>query len=141
MDDKVIGMITTTMASLKESTSFAMLTLIAITVSKAQKEDKVKVSSIELAKEYAGLALFTTLCILIFQTLRLFNNLFFLRNQLTKDGLEIANFLIRSNPWIFNPFAETKTSLSFLSDNLGFGILLIIWWLGFHTGFSLLGFE
>ena len=138
MDDKVLGMLTVTIASLKETTSFVILTLITIFASKLQKDEKIKIGGLEVNREYAGSALFMVLCILMFQTLRLFNNLFSLRNQLTESSVKIANFLIMSDPWIFNPFAETKTAISMLSDNLGFGTLVIIWWLGFHTGFSLL---
>jgi len=138
MEDKVLEMISATMTSLKETTSFAILTVVAIAISKTQKEEKVKIGSLEIIKEYAGIMLFATLCSLIFQTLRLFNNLIALRSQLSPSTLDKADFIIRANPWMFNPFSETNTSLSFLSDNLGFGFLLIIWWLGFHTGFSLL---
>lgn len=138
MDDKILRMISANMTSLKEVTSFAIVTMVAIAISKAQKEDKVKIGSLEIVKDYAGVILFATLCSLIFQTLRLFNNLIFLRTQVSSANLDKADFIIRANTWIFNPFAQTDTPLSFLTDNLGFSLLLIIWWLGFHTGFSLL---
>lgn len=138
MDEKIIELITTNLDSIKEITSFAILTTIAIAISKLEKDEKIEIGDIEIPKNYAGAILFATLCCLIFQLFRLFNSLIYLRTKISGASLNTADFVIRSNPWIFNPFAETDTSLSLLSDNLGFGLLLIIWWLGFHTSSSLL---
>ena len=122
------------MTALKEASSFVFVTLLVTALSGIQKETKIKIGSFEITKEYAGVVLFATLCALVFHFFKLFNNLASLRSQLPVSRIEEADFIIRANPWIFNPFSETDTPLNFLSDNLGFGLLLTIWWLGFHTG-------
>nr|WP_281721321.1 hypothetical protein [Nitrosomonas nitrosa] len=140
MDDTVLSSISSILDKLDGVTSLALVVLVAVMLATVQKDEKIKIASVEVAKEYAGVSLFALLCGLIFHGLRLLQNLNALFAQISSStsAFDQAIISIRYHSWFFNPFAETSGNISFLTDNIGYSLLLLLWWLGFHTGFFLL---
>jgi hypothetical protein len=136
MDDQILPAISATLAALDKATSWAFVALLATAISGLQQDKKIKIGGFEIDGKYASNVTFAILCGINFITLRLLQNLVFFFD-VAGSKTEQAKFLINSNPWVFNPFAETSGFLSYVTDNLGLALLLLLWWLGFHTGFFL----
>lgn len=136
MDELFLAAISATLDSLDKATSWAFVALVATAISGSQGDKKIKIGEIEISSQYAGTVTFAILCGLNFQVLRLLQNLSFLFSNV---GLktENARVIITTHSWILNPFAQTSGVLSPFTDNLGLALLLLLWWLGFHTGFFL----
>lgn len=137
IEKQLMSNLSSTLDALEKTISWAFLALVATILSAMQTKDKIiKLGTFDISREYAGGAMFATLCILCFQAIRLFQNLAY---SLDLTGnMEQATFVLRTHTWIFNPFSETSGYFSFLTNNLGLALLLLLWWLGFHTGFYLL---
>lgn len=136
MDEQILPAVSATLDALDKATSWAFVALLATAISGFQRDKKIKIGGFEIEGKYASNVTFAILCSINFVTLRLLQNLFFLFD-VAGTKAEQAKFLINIHPWIFNPFAETSSFLSYVTDNLGLALLLLLWWLGFHTGFFL----
>lgn len=136
MDEQILPAISATLDALDKATSWAFVALLATAVSGFQRDKKIKIGGLEIDGKYASNVTFAILCSINFITLRLLQNLVFLFD-VAGMKMEQAKFLINTHPWFFNPFAETSGFLSYVTDNLGLALLLLLWWLGFHTGFFL----
>lgn len=136
MDEQILPAIEATLDALDKATSWAFVALLATAISGFQRDKKIKIGGFEIEGKYAGNVTFAILCSINFITLRLLQNLIFLFD-VAGTKAEQAKFLINIHPWVFNPFAETSGFLSYITDNLGIALLLLLWWLGFHTGFYL----
>jgi hypothetical protein len=136
MDDQILSAISATLDALDKATSWAFIALLATAISGFQRDKKIKIGGLEIDSKYASNVTFAILCGINFITIRLLQNLIFLFD-VAGSKTEQAKFLINIHPWVFNPFAETSGFLSYITDNLGLALLLLLWWLGFHTGFFL----
>ncbi|MCC7190418.1 MAG: hypothetical protein IT312_16900 [Anaerolineales bacterium] len=136
MDELFLAAISSTLDALDKTTSWAVVALLATAISGIQRDKKIKVGDFEISSKYAGVVTFAILCGLNFEILRLLQNLSFLLSNVGSK-LENAKIIITTHSWIFNPFAQTSGILSPFTDNLGLALLLLIWWLGYHTGFFL----
>ncbi len=136
MEDQILPAISATLDALDKATLWAFVALLATAVSGFQQDKKIKIGGFEIDSKYASNVTFAILCGISFVTLRLLQNLVFFFNM-ADSKTEQAKFLVNAHPWVFNPFAETSGVLSYVTDNLGLALLLLLWWLGFHTGFYL----
>lgn len=136
MDELFLAAISSTLDALDKTTSWAVVALVATAFSGIQRDKKIKVGDFEISSKYAGVVTFAILCGLNFEILRLLQNLSFLLDNVGSK-LENAKIIITTHSWILNPFAQTSGILGLFTDNLGLALLLLIWWLGFHTGFFL----
>lgn len=127
------------MDALSEITGFSLVFLVATVFSGFQSSEKIEILGFEVRTRVATIVLFGILCGLIFNLTRLLLIISHLLSQL--DGSQNrgqAIIILQTHSWVFNPFAQTSGTWSFLLDNLGLALLLLIWWLGFHTGYFLL---
>lgn len=136
MDEQILPAISATLDALDKATSWAFVALLATAISGFQRDKQTKIGGIEIDGKYASIVTFAILCSINFVTLRLLQNLVFLIG-VAGSTTEQAKFLINTHPWVLNPFAETSGFFSYVTDNLGLAWLLLLWWLGFHTGFFL----
>ena len=136
MEDQYLSIISSTLDKLDKATSWALVALVAAALSSLQRQKRINIAGFEIDKEYAGGVMFVILCGLNFQSMRLLQNLRYLYDQTSLQAE--ATLLVRTHPWFFNPFSETTGLFSQIADNIGFALLLLLWWLGFHTGFFLL---
>ncbi|MEM6716893.1 MAG: hypothetical protein AAF622_17650, partial [Cyanobacteria bacterium P01_C01_bin.147] len=96
----------------------------------------IEILGFEIRTQIATVVLFGILCGLTFNLTRLLSIVSYLLSQLdASPRIEEAIIILQTHPWVFNPFSQTSGSLSFLLDNLGLSLLIVAWWLGFHTGF------
>ncbi|MEM9120353.1 MAG: hypothetical protein AAGD09_21080 [Cyanobacteria bacterium P01_F01_bin.56] len=136
MEEQIISNISSTMDALSEITGFSLVFLIATVFSGFQKSDKIEILGFEIRTQIATVVLFGILCGLTFNLTRLLSIVSYLLSQLdASPRIEEAIIILQTHPWVFNPFSQTSGSLSFLLDNLGLSLLIVAWWLGFHTGF------
>jgi hypothetical protein len=136
MDEQILPAISATLDALDKATLWAFVALLATAISGFQRDKKIKIGGFEIDSKYASNVTFAILCSINFVTLRLLQNLVFLFD-VAGTKAEQAKFLTNIHPWVFNPFAETSGFLSYVTDNLGLALLLLLWWFGFHTGFFL----
>ena len=136
MEDQILPAISATLDSLDKTTSWAFVALLATAISGFQRDKKINIGGLEIDSKHASNVTFAILCGINFITLRLLQNLVFLFD-VVGSKMEQARFLVNAHPWAFNPFSETSGFLSYITDNLGLALLLLLWWLGFHTGFFL----
>ena len=137
IENQLVSSVSPTLNSLESVVTWGFIALLAAAISGIQNEQKIKLGSFELEKQYAGVAILVALCGLEFQAMRLFQNLAYVLSQVVANS-EQAKLALRTHPWFFNPFSENSGFISAFTDNLGFALLLILWWFGFHTSFFML---
>jgi hypothetical protein len=126
-----------TLDALENTTSWGILTLFATLTSTLFTTADISLSGITIPRNMAGIALFGILCGLNFKMLRLLQNVKTLL-RLMEPNLDLAHMAIRLHAWVLNPFSETQGPFKWLSDNLGYALLLLAWWAGAQIGFILL---
>lgn len=137
LENQLVSGLASDLKSLESIATWSFVALGAAVISAVQGETKVKVGSFEIGRQHAGVVVFAVLCGLTFQAMRLLQNLAYALSQITINA-EQAKLIIRTNPWLLNPFSETSGIISPFTDNWGYALLLILWWFGFHTGIFLL---
>ena len=137
MEEQLLGIISTSLKELQSTSYLLFATLLATLVSAYQEEEKIKLAGLEIEKRLSGIFLLGMLCVESFQILRSLN---LLNDSIQQIGQQnaAAFLIIRKHIWLFNPFAETDTSISLLTDNIGLALLIIGWWMGFHTSLFLI---
>ena len=134
---EVLSTVETTLDALAKTTSWAFAALLAAAVTTLYNKDNViEIGTVKLPREIAGVTVFGLLCALNFRALCLFQRLS-VALELLHPNLEIASLRVRLHTWASNPFAETANRLGFITDNAGYAVLLLQWWLGAHLGFYL----
>lgn len=127
------------MDALSGITGFCLTFLAATAFSELQGTEKIQVLGLEIRTRVATIVLFGILCGLIFNLVRLLSILSYLISQLdASQNMEKAILILHTHRWVFNPFAQTSGSFTFLIDNFGFALLLVVWWLGFHIAYLVL---
>jgi hypothetical protein len=99
-------------------------------------KEEISFGPFSIQKKYAGIIIYIMLFSLAFTMFKLLNTfadayrgLIWL--NLSKDEfMRDVNLKIQNHTWVFNPFSKTNNQFSFIIDNIGFPMLIIIWWIG-----------
>lgn len=97
----------------------------------------ITILGVDIPKNISGITTFSILCAINFKFFHLLQNIKMSINILEPDT-DIVLMRIRLHQWTLNPFYETEGKFSLFSDNFGYALLLLLWWLGAQTGFYLI---
>ena len=128
-DKILLDLLKKNLDSLERATLWVFLTLLIIFFSNIRKESEFEIANIKIDKKHSGIVLYGLLCCLNFQVLHLVQNVSYILGCVSNKSL--ACLVLKLHPWIFNPFSETENITGHISNNLGFLLLLILWWFGF----------
>lgn len=130
------------MDSLESATIWIFVTLLIVVLASFRKNDDLEFVSFKIPRKYAGPILYSMMIGLNFQVLKLFHNVNSIVQELklnySKETFIAGKTLINSHPWVFNPFSEFSTETSILFDNLGYALLIVLWWLGNAAAYKLM---
>lgn len=135
LDKILLDQLKKNLDSLEKVTVWIFITLIVLFFANLKDEDELEIAGIKIDRKYSGVLLYAVLCCLNFQVLHLLQNVSYILD--TIKSKEIAMIALKLHPWIFNPFSETENIVGYFTDNLGFPILLFLWWFGFSIAQNL----
>lgn len=142
MEEQLLGIIKDSLDSLDKLTIWLFTSFIVILISLFSSKDELSFGAFEINKKYAGAILYLMLCGLTFNVFKLLNNLSDAYDRLlwqslnsetpqkALESIEKAKLIFHTHTWIFNPFAQTGSFFSGLVDNIGYPMLITIWWFG-----------
>ena len=136
---ELIDSLKSTLDALQKTVNWALLAILATAAAAMYtSSNTVKLVNIEIPREITGVITFGLLCCVNFGALRHFQRLSFIL-RILHPNVEQAHLRIRLHPWAINPFSESDSEgyMGYVTDNLGYGLLLLQWWAGLHTGFYL----
>ena len=126
--------------SLDKTTSWGLVMLFATLTTALYTKKTITILGATVPKNISGIATFGILCCINFKIFHLLQNLKSSLMLLESDR-EVAYMRIRLHTWTMNPFSETEGKFSLISDNFGYTLLILLWWLGAQTGFYLIQYE
>lgn len=129
MEQEIIKGIENTLTELEKSTTWIFITLMVVLFSSFQETDEFEIGKFKIKKANSSLIFYIILCALNFQVLKYLQNLTSLIES-TKIS-EVLKLKIQTHTWIFNPYANSNGTLSYLLDYTGLPMLIIMWWIGF----------
>lgn len=139
MENILIDILKKSLDSLDKYTIWIFATLIAISLSLLQREDKFKVGTLEIEKRSGGILLYLLLCSLNYLVLKQLQNIEHIYNQLKTSKKLLLT--LQLHPWIFNPFSKTSGVIGNITDHIGYPFLIIIWWIGFALAQRLIQYS
>lgn len=129
MEQEIIKGIENTLTQLDKSTTWIFITLMVVLFSSFQETDEFEIGKFKIKKANSSLIFYIILCALNFQILKYLQNLSSLIESI--EITEVLKLKIQTHTWIFNPFASSNGTLSYLLDYIGLPMLIIMWWIGF----------
>ena len=142
MEELLLKIIENTLDSLDKLTIWLFSSFIVVLISLFSSKDELSFGAFTIKKKYAGAILYLMLCGLTFDVFKLLNNLSDTYDRLLWQSLnsetpqkaieavEKAKLILHTHTWVFNPFAQTGSLFSGIVDNIGYPMLITIWWFG-----------
>ncbi|TYA66008.1 hypothetical protein [Seonamhaeicola marinus] len=128
--------------SLDSATTWIFVTLLIVVLASFGSDEKLEFASFKIDRKYAGPIIYGMLVGLNFQVLKLLHNvnsiLIEIKSGFGAETFELARIMLNKHPWIFNPFSEFESITSLIFDNLGYALLIVIWWMGNAIAYKLM---
>lgn len=130
--DAVVKSLSDQLTVLEGIVKWTLLIAIPVAWAGIRREEVIKAGFLEIQRKYAFYAVATLFIIVNLACLVLFLRVGNLVNLLESNNLMKGLSGIALHPWPFNPFSYYgEGSLARLQSCAGFGLLIVIWWIGY----------